>query len=440
MWGTSGGQCMRRLLRPAQRLLAGLVGASVLAAWSTEVKPPLPVANVPAPAVKQPVPLVKSGGAIVRAARVETDGAETRLTLELTKPVEFRAFQLSNPYRIVLDIDNVIFRLPKDAATSASGLISAYRFGLVAPTRSRVVIDLRAPARIISSAMLPAETSGVAKLVVRLGPTDETNYLQMAERQAPAARLRPTHHEAHVVAPPLPTAKPVIVIDPGHGGLDSGTIGSLNRAEKDVVLVFARLLREQLAKSGRYHVWLTRDSDVFVSLDERVRFAREKGCHLFISLHTDSVPTKLAHLNVRGATVYTTSEKSTDEEARALAEKENLSDVMAGADVSDEEHDAVNDILVDLMRRETMNSSRKFTNYVLGSIRQSTALSREPHRSAAFRVLRAPDVPSVLIELGYLSNREEEKLLLSKDWQGRTARSIAQAVDAYFAKGLARNQ
>lgn len=430
----SRGHGARRHLSPAWRLAGVVMSALLLSAWSTEVKSP---ANN---AVKPPVPVVKPGGAVVRAARIDASGGETRLTLELTKPVEFRAFQLSSPNRIVLDLDNVVFRLPKEAANSSAGLIAAYRFGLLAPTRSRIVIDLKAPAKIVSSAIVPAAAGGLPALVLRLAPTDEASYLAEAERQAPAPRLRPTHHEAHVVAPPSPVAKPVIVIDPGHGGLDSGTVGSLNRAEKDVVLVFARLLREQLLKTGRFEVLLTRDADVFVSLDERVRFAREKGCNLFISLHTDSVPTTLAHLNVRGATVYTSSEKSSDEEARALAEKENLSDVIAGADVSNEEHDAVNDILADLLKRETMNSSRKFTTFVLGSMRQSTALSREPHRSAAFRVLRAPDVPSVLIELGYLSNREEEKLLLSKDWQGRTARSIAQAVDAYFAKGLAKNQ
>ncbi|KAB2850665.1 MAG: N-acetylmuramoyl-L-alanine amidase [Hyphomicrobiaceae bacterium] len=424
--GFSRGKASRRSLGPAASSLAACLILTLLPAWTTEVKPS--------------VPIVKPGGAVVRAARIDADGVETRLTLEITRSVQFRIFQLASPNRLVLDLDNVSFRLPKDAAATSAGLIGAYRFGLLAPTRSRIVIDLKAPAKIVSSAMQPADAHGMHRLVLRLAPTDEASFLQAIERLTPPPKLRPTHHEAHVVAPPAPTAKPVIVIDPGHGGLDSGTVGTLNRAEKDVVLVFARILREQLVKSGRYRVMLTRDSDVFVSLDERVRFAREKGCHLFISLHTDSVPTRLAHLNVKGATVYTTSEKASDEEARALAEKENLSDIIAGADVSSEEHDAVNDILVDLMKRETMNSSRTFTNFVLGSLRQTTALSREPHRSAAFRVLRAPDVPSVLIELGYLSNREEEKLLLSKEWQARTARSIAQAVDAYFAKGLAKNQ
>ena len=230
----------------------------------------------------------------------------------------------------------------------------------------------------------------------------------------------------------------MIVLDPGHGGIDAGTVGGMKKAEKDVVLAVAKLLRFRLQQTGRYEVLLTREQDVFVPLDERVRFAREHGCGLFISLHTDSVPAQYAHLNVRGATVYTVSEKSSDQRANDLAERENLSDVIAGVEGTKEDHNDVAGILVDLMQRETSNNSLAFTNTLLPSMKRATALSREPHRYAAFRVLRAPDIPSVLVELGYLSNPDDEQLLLSKPWQEKIAESIVRAVDGYFAKRVVR--
>ncbi|MEQ1731845.1 MAG: N-acetylmuramoyl-L-alanine amidase, partial [Vicinamibacterales bacterium] len=239
-------------------------------------------------------------------------------------------------------------------------------------------------------------------------------------------------------AKPRKPVRPVIVLDPGHGGVDAGTVGASNVAEKDVVLRFGKLLRDKLRASGRFDVYLTREIDMFIKLDERVRIARGLQCDLFISLHTDSVPPQYAHLNVRGATIYTMGATDGDAKAQKLAEKENLSDVFAGVEALQDEQPDVAGILNDLMRRETSNSSQAFTGTLLEYMKKSTGLSREPHRHAAFKVLRSPDMPSVLVELGYLSNREDEKLLVARDWQDQVAQSIGKAVESYFAKRGAR--
>jgi N-acetylmuramoyl-L-alanine amidase len=233
-------------------------------------------------------------------------------------------------------------------------------------------------------------------------------------------------------------AKPVIMIDPGHGGIDAGAVSASNILEKTVVLAVAKELGRQLAATGRYEVHMTRASDVFISLDQRLAASLAHGADLFISLHADSLAEASVAQTIRGATIYTLSERASDEQARRMAEKENASDLVAGLNVAEGEGgDEVKSILIDLMKRETANFSADFSNALVRKLKAATSLSRVPQRAAAFKVLKQTHAPSVLIELGYLSNPEDEKLLNSSEWHRKMAASITTAVDSYFAKRTA---
>jgi len=224
-------------------------------------------------------------------------------------------------------------------------------------------------------------------------------------------------------------AKPVIVLDPGHGGIDPGTRGRLGTREKHVTLRVARIIRRKLLATGRYKVVMTRSDDTFVPLRQRIAIARKVDGDLFISFHADALSIK----SFRGAAVYTLSEKASDDEAAALAKKENKADIIAGIDLGRESGD-VRNILIDLAQRETMNRSIHLARFLIGDLRREIKLVRnKKHRFAGFAVLRAPDVPSVLIELGYLSNKADERLLRSSRHHAKLARAIVRAIDRYIA-------
>lgn len=396
------------------------------------------------------------------AARVAGDDGKTRFVADLTRPVSYSVYVLPNPYRVMIDLPGVAFDLGPGSSGSGLGLVSGYRFGPLGKDRSRIVIDTTGPVLIAKSFLVKPEDGQPARLVVDLVKTDEKTFRMAHEADTaarPEAAAAPGADDPvqTATAMPLPVPKPgteapataaerpapakradgkrVIVIDPGHGGIDPGAIGIRRTKEKDVVLAFSRALRDKLRGNKNYEVVLTRDDDTFLSLKQRVKVARQNQADLFIAVHADTV----RGASVRGATLYTVSEKASDAEAEALAQKENRADIIGGMDLGTE-NEEVTDILIELAQRETKNHSIFFAKKAATQLQLVTHMTGKPTRSAGFVVLKAPDVPSVLLELGYLSNKADEALLVSPKWQAQVTEAMAKAIDTYFATEIAARQ
>jgi len=365
-------------------------------------------------------------------ARLGGDDSQTRLVVDLSRKIDLHVFSLADPYRVVIDIPQVTFRLPPKAGETGRGLIKAFRFGLVMPGGSRIVIDLVKPARVDKALVVDPADGAPARLVLELAATERENFLRKIALDQRFAHAQPPPSREQ--QPSSGDVRPLVVLDPGHGGIDTGTKGPNGQTEKDIVLDFAKRLEEKIETAGKYRVLLTRSEDSFVPLAERVRFAREAGAALFISIHADSLPHREG--DAQGATVYTLSETATDPAAARLAEQENRADVIAGVDLKDQPDDVAG-ILIDLAQRETKTFSVQFASKLVGIMKRTTRLHKEPIKSAGFRVLRAPDVPSVLVELGYVSNKDDLQSLSSDSWRDHTADSIASAIDGYFSTHLA---
>jgi N-acetylmuramoyl-L-alanine amidase len=364
--------------------------------------------------------------------RLGGDDMQTRLIVDLSQKIDIRAFTLANPYRVVLDMPQVTFQFPPKAGDVGRGLIKAFRYGLVMQGGSRMVIDLARPAQVDMAFVLGAANDQPARLVLHLTATDREGFMRtIALENRPPERSKP---EAPAEIKANGDPRPLVVIDPGHGGIDNGTRAASGEMEKTIVLEFSLLLRDKIEKTGKYRVLMTRTDDTFVALGDRVQFARARQAALFISIHADALRRREG--NAQGATVYTLSERASDARAARLAEVENRADVIAGLDLSPEEKD-VADILIDLARRETKTFSVQFAQTVVGTLKNAARLHQHPLKSASFVVLKAPDVPSVLVELGYVSNKSDLKSLISTEWRDRTADSIVQAVDAFFRPRLA---
>lgn len=357
-------------------------------------------------------------------ARLEQSGETVRLTMALSRPVEVSASVIAGPDRVIVDMPSTNFQVQPAAARKSAGFVSAFRFGLFTADKARIIIDLAQPALVVRAESRPMR-GGFGELVIEL------RRATRAEFQAAVAKTPSRDPEATAAIPP-PTkpageTRQTIVIDPGHGGIDPGAVVA-SIAEKSVVLAFGAKLKEQLEASGRYRVLMTRDDDRFVPLAERVGIARAAGADLFISIHADSLTQAQ---DVRGATVYTGSERATDAEAARLAAKENQADAVAGLDASEDTQDVAG-ILMDLAKRETRTFSSVFARNLVEKLGGSVKMHKVPLRSAGFRVLSAPDVPSVLIELGYMSSPKDAELLNSAEWRGKAVEAVATAVEGYF--------
>jgi N-acetylmuramoyl-L-alanine amidase len=354
--------------------------------------------------------------------------------MDISQTVGLRAFTLADPYRVVVDLPQIAFRLAPKIGETGRGLVKAFRYGLVMQGGSRIVLDVTKPVRIEKAFVVDPAAGQPARLVLDLAATDRESFLRaMAaeERPKPAAATAGGHEREPA---PRGDPRPIVVLDPGHGGLDFGAVSSTGIMEKDIVLQFAMRLRDHLEQTGKYRVVLTRTDDSFIPLSDRVRMARIRQAALFISLHADAL--KKREGDAQGATIYTLSETASDAEAARLAEDENRADVIAGIDMSHEPGD-VADILIDLAQRETKAFSMQFARDLVADLKKVARMHKTPMKSAGFKVLKAPDVPAVLVELGYVSNKVDLAQLTSDAWQARTAGAIRPSSDKIFTTRLA---
>lgn len=360
--------------------------------------------------------------------RIAGDSAVTRIVMEFDKPVEVSHQLLDKPWRLVLDFNKIGYGF-SEKSVNENGLISGLRYGDMGGNHSRVILRARHPFKVVSLEARQDRETGHHNVVIDLEATSQEEFAQAVDRSITTSAVVNTAQKRDRLGATRQQNKPfTIVIDPGHGGIDNGAVGVGGTREKDVVLAFARTLRDRLEAYQGAQVYLTREDDVFVTLSDRTVYARQQQADLFISIHADS----LRQHSVRGATVYTISEKASDEVAAAVAASENLADSVAGVEVTDETK-GVSDILVDLARRETLGFSVQFARLAISDMKGFARLIGNPHRYAGFRVLKAPDVPSVLIELGYLSNSDDEKLLNEEAWRNGLADRLANAIEKFAA-------
>ena len=369
---------------------------------------------------------------IVSDARVGGDENQTRFIADMSRKVDLRVFTLADPYRVVVDIPQVLFRLPPKTGETRRGLVKAFRYGLIMQGGSRIVLDVIKPVRVEKAFMLEPAEGQPARMVLDLVPTDRESFLRALKPDnktppPPEAVRKPE-------APEKADPRPLIVLDPGHGGIDNGTKAASGESEKALVLDFALQLRDQIEKAGKYRVLMTRTDDTFVPLAERVRIARSHQASLMISIHADAL--KKTDGEAQGATIYTLSDTASDAEAARMAEAENRADVIAGIDLSSEP-DNIAGILIDFAQRETKLFSLHFARTLANELKTVARLHKHPLKSAGFKVLKAPDVPSVLLELGFVSNQQDLKMLTSGAWRTRTVASTVQAIDTFFTTRMA---
>jgi len=387
------------------------------------------------------VPGAAAAMARAMGVRLGNHGDFTRVVLDLTEEVRFSLFTLADPYRVVVDLPEVdwAFRSHGVAGGGGDDVIAALRYGLFRPGNARVVLDLHRPVAVRKAFVLPPGSNSGWRLVVDLAATSRAAFLETVGPSNRIGALDWLEPEPAVLRqPPVDGGpgrggrgrrKPVVVLDPGHGGIDPGAIGVSGIHEKKITLAAAREFRAMLEATGRYEVRLTRDRDIFLRLRDRIAIARRHGADLFLSLHADAI----ARPDVRGLSVYTLSEQSSDSEAAALAEAENKADIIAGVDLSHETSE-VTSILIDLAQRETMNLSARLAGIMIDELERDVTLLRRTHRFAGFAVLKAPDVPSVLVEMGYLSHSEEERLLRTEAYRAKLGGALVRAVDRYFSQ------
>lgn len=356
------------------------------------------------------------------------------ITLRLSQPVPFRVFTLKDPVRLVMDFKEVDWQGFDPETITDSENVIAVRFGLFRPGWSRLVLGLDHPVVVRSAALLTSDEFGHADLRITLDRILDKEFPETTGSLEDDAWALPKVTTVQTAKTrQLGDRQIIVAIDPGHGGIDPGA-NNLGYFEKDLTLQFARELKEGLVRSGRYQAFLVRESDVFMSLAERVLAARNKSADVFISLHADALKNGTA----TGTTVYTLSEKASDAAAGELAARHNRDELLAGVDLSDQD-DQIAQILMDMARIETDARSKTLAGYVVHGIAKSIGRMRKrPHLGAGFSVLKAPDIPSILIELGFISNKSDLSNLLTVHWREQIVNGILQGLDAWVVEDAAQ--
>lgn len=365
-------------------------------------------------------------------ARVTATAERARLIIDLSGPTEFAIATLAEPNRLAIDVKAFDVKILAPADVAGSGLVTSYAVEMAEKGRARTTLTLAAPALVQQAYVLDAVADQPARLVVDIIPTTPEAFTEkVAADLAASLANRGTAPETSSTAPgthaTVAATRPLVVLDPGHGGVDNGASAPNGVHEKDITLTFALQLQKVLIETGKFDVALTREDDTYLSLDERVDLARQNKADIFISLHADS----FQQPEIRGASVYTRDENATDVLDKVLADGENRYDIVAGFAVP-QATPAVMDILVDLMRREMRKSSFLAAQSIIHQLEPSVTLRPFPVRQADFFVLQAPDVPSVLVELGFLSNASDIANLQQSDWRDRTVDALARGIADYF--------
>ncbi len=414
-----------RFVGPIRR--AAYFGCCLLVLWFLSNVIPAPVWTLPVSA--QEAKAQQAGQLVAYDMRVAGDETRTRVVIEFEQRPDYSFHLLGAPHRLVVDLPETVFGFDNQD-NQGRGLLSDVRFGLMAPGRSRIVFSAIGPVKPETVRVVENENDDGYRLVFDLVAISDREFAALMHKQEWPEKVRSEGKSAR-----LPTTDPrderpfTVAIDPGHGGIDAGARGREGSQEKNLTLDMAETLKSVLDNYADIRVVMTRTDDRFVSLAERVRIARQHEADLLVSLHADSIRLR----GVRGATVYTLSDKASDRMAQQLATRENRSDLIAGLSLEDQQ-DGVADILIDLTRRETQLFSIGMARAVIESFDGNIKLINNPMRSAGFRVLRAHDVPSVLVELGYLSNREDERLLRDPKWRENAAKLLASAIDSFRQK------
>lgn len=368
----------------------------------------------------------------ITSMRIGQGVGSVRIVFDADRKFDYKVFLLNEPKRLVIDTFDVKVSSEIEKYVDKNNLVTKTRLGSVGTDGIRIVFDLQKPAIVKKAFMLAPQSNFGWRFVIDVSIASEREFSSkvgskyaLINENSFAGSYSSSSSKSSSKAKTV-NKKKIIVLDPGHGGKDPGAIGYSGVYEKNITLAMAKELKVILEKEG-YKVHLTRSTDIFIPLRDRVKIARKYNADLFMSIHADSAVNRSA----KGLSVYTLSETASDKEAAALAERENKADVVAGLNLLEHSKE-VSDILINLAQRETMNRSSEFASFMVQEMRKSVKLRDNTHRFAGFAVLKAPDVPSVLLEMGYLSNRTEERLLKQKDYRRKLAVSTSKAVEKYF--------
>jgi N-acetylmuramoyl-L-alanine amidase len=364
----------------------------------------------------------------VAASSLGAEGGGLALQLSISQPVPWRLRLMDDPPRLVIDAREIDWT--GLGALRPAGPAVALRAGSFRPGWSRLVVELDGPQRVVLSEM--ATAAGGAVIRLRLEPTDPASFAAEAARPDLPDWAAP--EPAEVSAPAAEGQGPLIVVlDPGHGGIDPGAERD-GVTEAGLMLTFARELKEALLRDGRFSVVLTREEDVFVPLETRISIARAAGASLFLSLHADA----LAEGEAQGATVYTLAAEATDAATEALAERHDRDDLLAGIDLTDQD-DVVAEVLMDMARTETAPRTERLAQAIVAAIKRAEIrMHRRPLQTGGFSVLKSPDIPSVLLELGFLSSDRDYSRLSDPDWRATMAEAVLQAIILWDADETTR--